>query len=362
MTALHRLALRSQASDMTEPRLGLVARNDRGGIAAQTIDMAQNLDPTATLVVDLGDKGRGDKAWDGYPNPIPVEVSHGSRSWIIDRPAVQKFVSQVDVILSVETFYGTLITETAERHGVPTVRYANPELFRPENGVTQVVLPSTWEAHRFPDAKIIPQAIDFPADRSTIHGDSLIHILHCAAPAMLDRNGTNIFLEALEYTDRKFQVTISGIDDKQAKLIGRKQTGHSIHCDTRLVENRWDQYKPSHDLLVYPRRYGGNSLTLLEAAASGLPILTTNCAPQNRWLPEEALLPIAETTTHAFIGGRFQMHRADPRLLAQRLDRLAADPDGLADLAAASLSFAGSRSWRVLRPLWMSLFRDLTRK
>lgn len=343
---------------LTKPRIGLIARDDAGGIAAQSIDFAKHLQPEATLVVQLGDKGRGERTFDAWPNPLYTQVSFGAKSWLSDTSLVSHFVSQVDVILTIETFYGPLIHEVAEQAGVKTVRYVNPELYRHEP-CDQEVLPSEWEANRFPGTPIILQGVAAPKENVKLRTD-LKTVLHQAAPAMLDRNGTNVFLTALEYTDHPLNVIIHGpLDGMQKHAISQLTHKHDIYVMHGQKSNRWDIYQTDIDLLVYPRRYGGNSLTLLEAAACGIPILTTDCPPQNQWFPQDCLVPVTHVKTQHFIGGKYQMHTTDATQLATNIDKLYENPINLQQLSYYSLHFAKTRNWRNITPHWQQLFQTL---
>lgn len=350
----------SQEYELTKPRIGLIARDDAGGIAAQSIDFAKHLTPEATLVIQLGDKGRGHTTYNKWPNPLYLQTAFGSKSWLTDSAVVSHFVNQVDVILTIETFYGPLVHEVAQRAGTKTVRYVNPELYRPEL-CDQEVLPSEWETHRFPQAEIILQGVDAPKRNIKLRSD-LKTVLHQAAPAMLDRNGTNIFLDALSLTTYPLKVIIHGpLDGIQKHMINQLTNKHDIHVMHGQKENRWDIYQTDIDLLIYPRRYGGNSLTLLEAAACGIPILTTNCPPQNQWLKTDSMLHVEHVKSQQFIGGKYQIYNTNPQQLATNIDKLYENPLKLQQLSYDSLQFSAMRSWNIITPQWHHLFNQLTK-
>lgn len=342
-----------------KPKLGIVCRTDMGGIAAQTIDMAKHLEPEATLVVNLVDKGRGPYVERAWPNPIHTQVTHGSKSWLTESDKLATFCDQVDVILTVETFYGELLQEIARSKGVKTVRYINPELYRPEP-CDQEILSSEWERDRFPDMPVIPQAIEAPKDKIRLR-TSLKTILFQGAPAMLDRNGSAIFLKALEHVKHPYHIWLRDVYDITFDQHNMQYQRHEIANNTISLANRWDIYNQDIDLLVYPRRYGGNSLTLLEAAACGIPILTTNCPPQNGWLPKQQLIAIKQEEQRNFIGGKYTLHHADPIHLAEKIDELYENPLKLQRASQMSLRLAKERNWPTIKRQWQTLLTHLTK-
>jgi len=60
------------------------------------------------------------------------------------------------------------------------------------------------------------------------------------------------------------------------------------------VVNYWDLYTNA-DVLLIPRRFGGQSLPMQEAVACGIPVVTLDVAPQNNMLPDDWLVPAVHT-------------------------------------------------------------------
>ena len=152
---------------------------------------------------------------------------------------------------------------------------------------------------------------------------------------MLDRNGTDSLLDALRYCRTPFEVLVRGRDDLPV-TIGMTRI-------TRLppAAHYWDAYPPEADLMVLPRRYGGLSLSMQEAAAAGLPTVTLDIEPQRQWTDPAGL--VAATVHRPQVprrGGRFDVWTCHPRALAHRLDDLAQHPEVVARMRAHALAWA----------------------
>lgn len=330
-------------------RIGLVARQDCGGLAAQSLEFAKNLPITATMVVDLGELGRGPSF--GYDWPMPIHVKG---PWIDDLVSVRNFLNEVDVVLSIETFYGEMITELAKYRGIPTVRYANPELFKQE-GESHVVLPTNWELNRMLQygATVIPQGVTMPErTMDFVRHHEARTIMHFAAPAMMDRNGTLDFHAAMSHTRKGFTVKVAGPRDK----IYVQGPQHDWHYDSEFRQNRLDFYTPDVDLLVLPRRYGGLCLPMLEAASYGIPTIAPDLSPQNEWF-KEGLVPTEGYDSIPMVNGSFRVHKTDIMQLTNTIDRYGSV--SIKELSEHALTWAKSNSWEEVTPIWIDYFSKI---
>lgn len=326
-------------------RIGLVARQDCGGLAAQSIEFARNLPIAATMVVDLGDLGRGPSFDYPWVNPI-----HVKGPWIDDLAQVRWFLNEVDVVLSIETFYGAMITELAGMRHIPTVRYVNPELYRNE-GESHVVLPTNWERDRVPQATVIPQGVTLPIN-AVVRDKPVATILHMASPAMMDRNGTSDFHAAINHTNLGFRIIVAGPQTKTYALEGR----HDWVYDTSYRQDRLTLYSDDIDVLVMPRRFGGLCLPMLEAASFGIPTIALDVSPQNGWF-SKGLVPSEGFDTISMVGGNFEVHRTNIPLLTGMIDFYS--QNSLRELSMDALEWARSNSWEVITPIWMEFFTKI---
>lgn len=325
-------------------KIGLLVRADNGGLGAQSLEFAQNLPIHSTLVVSLGDKGRGKARELQWENPFYVTGPH-----IEDVPTVDAFLEDLDVVISIETFYGSLVLDRARKFHIRTVRYSNPELYKAE-GEDRVVVPTDWLLHKMPGAtEVIRQGMTLAPDiDDLVRTGPAKTLMHFTAPAMLDRNGSASFHAALAHTKQRFDVKVYG-PRTLTRPTGRN---HRWWFVDRYIPDRFGHYSESIDLLVLPRRYAGLSLPMLEAASRGIPTLTTNIAPQSQWFSERALVPVLERELVPMVGGRIPVYKADVKALARRLDELALDP--ITQLSEEAITWAKTHSWELVKPEWMN--------
>ena len=129
----------------------------------------------------------------------------------------------------------------------------------------------------------------------------------------------------------------------------------------RQPRSQMPLYTELADVLLLPRRYAGSCLTMQEAAGCGLPIISLNLEPQNEWIPVSALVPARPHRNVAMVGGRFQVHTAEAKLVAEAMDRLSADRELVAYLSGVSRGHAESISWTRWAPLYTRLLENAAR-
>lgn len=330
----------------------LLARADDGGLGNQTAELARHVPPSKVLVVNPA-RTRGGMHLDRFPDG-EVRVHDGD---VLDRDTILWACTGVDTAVTVECWYSRRFIEVARKRGVRTVCQANPELLVDAAASETVVLPTHWEAERvnarrrelgLPDARYLPVPVArdrLPERPST---GQLTTVYHPSAPAMLDRNGTDILLASLRYCRAPLRVLIRG---------EQRPTGHVGRCTVEWLPHArdyWESYPPA-DLMVLPRRYGGLSLSMQEAASLGMPIVTLDLEPQRRWLDPASLVACTPARRVGMRGGQFTVWDADPRALARRLDNLAEFPDTLTRLRERSLDWAESLDWASWVPAYERL-------
>jgi hypothetical protein len=327
--------------------VGLVARADNRGLGHVTWEFSRHLAPSV-LVVDV--------AGEGFPTHLGRYPGATVVRWRpdgFDRPdTVREWVSGCDVVYSAETFYDWRIVDWCRAGGVATVLHVMPELFDAATVATYppTVLwaPTGWRLDRLPADTLVvpvPVALDrWPIPR-VISDDGPLRILHVAGRrALADRNGTTVLARAMRHVTADVEVTVTTQDTVNGRLDPRVNV---VRPDD--TEPYWALYG-GHDVLVLPRRYGGLSLPVQEAAGAGLAVVLPDCAP-NAGYP--AVLTAARPDRDVrMVAGLVPLWRADERAVAAAIDRFAADRDAARDAASAARCWAERRSWGVMAPVY----------
>lgn len=331
-------------------RLGMLARCDLGGLAAQTWEAFRHLHPAATVVMDLGPAGRGpgDPAryvhladeWGGEVTMVEgAQIPEHAARWLAER---------CDTIFTAETTYGAYVPDVAAAHDAQVVVQANPELYREADYPgARIVLPTPWEADRVPAAERVlevPLALDVLTYR---HRTNVEVLYHPAAPAMADRNGTYLLAGALPLMRRPARLLVRG----DARRLTRRND-HRVTMLGPYLGLYHDAYPPEADVLVIPRRYAGNFMGAQEAAALGMPVVALDLEPQRAW-PHVVTVPTSSRQSIQMRGGAFDVHACTPDALATVLDELLADPDRVAELSAAGRVWAEARSWEAMHATYV---------
>ena len=110
------------------------------------------------------------------------------------------------------------------------------------------------------------------------------------------------------------------------------------------------------DILVLPRKYGGNCLVLNEALAAGMPVIMPDIEPNNHILPKEWLVP-------AFITGHFEprtpveIYDTDIAMLRQKIDWF--KQQDITELSRQASAIADTISWTTLKPKYIEVLKGL---
>ncbi|HUV09823.1 MAG TPA: hypothetical protein VMX12_02525 [Acidimicrobiia bacterium] len=329
-------------------RLGVIARADSGGLGNLLWELCRHLEPARVLIMDLGVHGRSDCHFDRFEG-LDYRVSTGwapkpdERRWLLDG---------CDVLYGAETWYADEMPHEARARNVRTVLHVMPELYLPSRVADELWVPTTWRRAHLPGTRLVP--VPVALDRFEYRRRSPAkHFVHVWAPAMLDRNGTDPTLAALEAVTQPIDVTLLG--GRSVQLEGRAPvTMKSFREPGEYPDDYFDLWPDDADVLVLPRRFAGLSMPVQEAAARGMPAIMTGCEPQSGW-PGVMQVRSRGSSNATMAGGQIPVHDPDPASVAEAIDRLAADP-GLAGLYSdRAYAWAQGLSWDV----WADRYREL---
>lgn len=349
-----------QTLQVSEPRVGLIARADNRGLGHLTWEFARHVNPERTLVIDVTASSFPNHL-DRYTDPLVVRWDPDRRHFGQgDTTLVRSWLDGLDVVYSAETFYDWRIVDWCAEKGVATVLHVMPELLPEELPAepTEVWAPTTWRVGEFRCDRVIPVPVaERPHDRSQA---PQLRVLHVAGRrAAKDRNGTTALLRALREVKELMTVTIT----TQEFTLPHVDLPSHVHLRTRFggdaPSDYWRLYD-WHDVLVMPRRYGGLCLPVQEAAQAGLAVIMSDTPPNADYPGMQVYSrPAGSIITPA---GHIPMVTVDAEALAETLDRFSSTTWMLDAARTQSTSWAEEHSWGVLLPKYQEALTEASRR
>ena len=307
-------------------RLGIIARADKTGLGNQTKELVDMLKPHKILLIDSS-HFNGNKQYPEWYAGYNVQVTSAG---FISNMELNKFLDDVDVIISCEIFYNKRLAALAYRRGIKTILQYNYEFFEyfVVDGMrlpTVLLAPSVWNmdimqkayGHATQLTYLPPPTNPITFSRANIVNQSKTHkrILHIAGKrANNDRNGTDIVVEMLKYSKADYELVIKVQGDYSPRRADKR-----LIIDNSNPDNRADLYA-GFDLMILPRKYGGLCLPMNEALLSGLPVIMTDISPNNHILPKEWLVEASWRDKIEF-KGLTDLYETNPRKLAELVDK-----------------------------------------
>jgi len=240
----------------------------------------------------------------------------------------------------------------ARQRGIRSVLKVNYEWLEFHSKPDLYAAPNAWHFSDIPEPKaIIPLPVDLERFkfRQRTQARTFLHVV--GHDAGHDRNGTTIFVDALKHvrSDVRFLVRA------QVPLVRLRAFDHGMRLfeDERL--HIWcedvaanESLYASSDVLVFPRRYGGQSLVMDEAAACGLPMITTYMEPQRTLFRASSIFCGLRDVSTVRVKREVECADVDPKLLAAWIDTAASGTwDGMiARMSTDARATIAERSWK----------------
>lgn len=331
-------------------KLGLLVRADKTGLGYQTRAFYKHLKPHKTMLIDIQSLNGNQQYYGWYDGAHIVKG-------FPNKDQLQRFLSGLDVVLTCETPYNYELYTIARAMGVKTVNQYNPEFFdhftkeipRPD----MLINPSMWKFEEIDlwakHNKVVHKYIHLPVDREEFRFRlrTTKKTMHVAGkPAKHDRNGTWDYMHAVP----------NGIVITQSQELAKQIRDRYRHCNVFTNVANPDEMYTYGDILVMPRKYGGNCLPLNEALSTGMPVVMPDVSPNNQFLPPEWLMPARKT-------GQFtprtvvDINTVEPHALKNKLDEIMAW-----DMQAESKKadkIAESISWAKMKDVYLKAFEEL---
>jgi hypothetical protein len=325
-------------------RIGIIARCDDTGLGNQTRELVKMLNPDKIMLINSRFFNQNKQHFDWYDGYNYTATLKGFPT----TAEIANFITDVDVVISCETFYSPRFIDIARSRGVKTILQYNYEFFgnlvHTEWSLPDVlVAPSLWNmdkiVERFGDkCKVVylpppTNHENFKNAKESNMSKSHNRILHIGGKAAVkDRNGTNSVIEMLKYSEGDYEVVIKTQTD-----LGIRNTNERLTIQTNTTMKPEDLYS-GYDAMVLPRRYAGLCLPMNEALLSGLPVFMPRISPNNAILPDKWTVEankIDEFKAKAVI----DVYNIDAKALAKTLDEYMEKKDNLIKQEAFDLGF-----------------------
>lgn len=341
-------------------RLGLIARADNSGLGNQTWEFHRHLQPDKTLVIDLSVIADSNDHCNkhAYLERFPGATVHQGLTPTPD--VIEDFLEGLDVVFSAETFYTHDFLHRSNNRGIATVlqynyeflaHLSNPHLPSP----TLFAAPSLWHylTTRL-DNKVhlpVPIATDRFSPNPTPPEVARTFLHPVGRPAIHDRNGTEDVLAALSCVRSPITMILRCQRPGYAEsLLSNYEIPScvTVEVDSSAPAEYWRSYE-GVDAVILPRRYGGLCLPANESIGAHLPVLMPDIDPNNRWMPQDWLMP-ANVSSEFQAANPVQVYRVGPSTLALAIDRLATEPDFYQRSVKEAARLADLYSWNTLMP------------
>ena len=326
----------------------------------QTEEFFKHIQCEKVLLIDISQRDGKGHFPQRYQNAKQLKQCKGfpkgeEMKWITDG---------VDLIFTCEIPYNYILFQFAKNKGIKTILNYNWEfldyLRNPEYPMPDMLLnPSTWHLEKTKklfSEKCKVEHLPFPVNREVLPFEKKTKaktFIHIAGYQLFeDRNGTESLIQSLPH-----------IQNKDIKIIIYSQHELPKIEDKRVVvlelniKNYWELYEEG-DVLILPRRYGGQSLQLNEAMSRGMIPLMPNMDPQNSFLCNDNMFEVTTKT----IRTRAEIDCAiiNPHILANSIDKLAnMNTEKIQTLSYFSDIYADTISWANMKEKYINLFKGL---
>lgn len=334
-------------------KLGVVVRADDRGLAHLTQEFARHMRPERVLLVDVDDPRFPTRLLDGdVVQAAQVFVAKFSGG-LLDGPIVE-FLKGLTHVYTAETPYAPDFFERARAMGVASVCHVMPEFDRftgerPTLRPSAVWLPTRWRADLVEHSAIVPiPAPVAPRPRLRTQAHKFVHII--GSGARPDRAGTLAVYDAIREGPTDVQWFLCAQDVRRgvpAQLRGCR----NVTMQTGSVVDRWSLYDEA-DVLVAPRRWGGLSLPVLEACASGVPVIMLDVDPMGDFA--SALIESRYAGQFDAPGGKVEIHEANRHALTAAIIDFAKGGVDVMEESAHAGRMAGLYGW----PRWVDAYRE----
>jgi glycosyltransferase involved in cell wall biosynthesis len=333
-------------------RIGLIARYDNSGLGTMCWEFARHLKPVKVLLVSNGIYQTFPERYDEFEtrtNPARNVFSNEIKDWLTE---------DIDVLLTIETFYDHSIIKTCRTKGVKTAQLTMCELLPSKIPIYPdlFLCPSKLDMEMTPEHNKVLVSPPFNLEKLKWRKRDIARVfVHTASHGGISgRKGTHFILEAMKHVKSDIKLII--------------YSWRSFVCNDPRVEVRVQNFKnywqcwQEGDVLIYPQDFNGICLPICEAMCSGMAVITTNIFPFNEYLHPDLMFDptgfrdVRVSPTLVKVKGAI----IDPKKIAEKIDLIANKDIG--KYSEFGKKWAEKNSWGVLLPKYVKILEELCKE
>ncbi len=270
--------------------------------------------------------------------------------------ALKGFCQRMDVMVFFETPFAWELIPYCKSVGVRTVLVpmyeCTPEVM--PHVPDAIVAPSELDLAHFSDGSLpcsrwlhVPAAPDV---RWRLRTKAKTFVHNAGHGGLKGRNGTAELIKAWDYVQSPVDLIIRlqdvGRGDVTTNKAGGRMTVAYGPVDRKALFT-------DGDVFVFPEKFNGLSLPLQEAHAAGMLVMATDRSPNNKWLPTDPLIPVAEYRKNR-VGVRFREFDeavVTPNAIAATIDKWYGA--NVERQSHTGLAWSIRNSWHQLKGKWL---------
>lgn len=324
-----------------------MVRMDDRGLAHLTQEFARHMGPERVLAVDVMNPRFPIRPLD----PDVIGESEVFDATFVDGylgGQVSEFLAGLTHVYTAETPYDPFFFERCRARGVATICHVMPEFDRftgaePKWRPSAVWLPTAWRAELVEHSTVVPVPAPV-APRPRLRSEAKVFGHVIGSGARPDRAGSLAVYDAIRRGPSDVEWILFA-QDADRGIPEQLHGCRNVRVRLGSVADRFELFDDI-DVLVAPRRWGGLSLPVLEACASGVPVVMLDVDPMG----EFAAARVQSRYSGQFDapGGTIEMFEADRDALVATVIDYAKGGVDVMEWSAHAGRMAGLYGW----PRW----------
>lgn len=342
-----------------------MAFSSKTGLGYQTKAYCDNLKPTKVMGIDLSPYNllEIDKSW----------YEDFNTTWVQGLPTlndISEFIEDIDVFIITETPLNPKLFEICKQKGVKTVLIPNYEFLNANYTPDLLLIPSLWHEEDIKKLNIPYKFLPLPIQKinKVLKNGSNTFSHITGRIAQFDRNGAIEYLEAIKQMKGDYQylfyyqtpleparieqfIPIQNKLNEVKELLGDKLT-IIVDCKDNM-----EMYS-SAQVLVLPRKFGGQCMPMIEALSFGMPIIMTDISPNNKILPKEWLV---KTQVNGFINTSYVLD-LDVAIISDLIEKMVSVMNNIVEENTKAEAIAEKMLWSNLINEYLEVLEELCQK